>query len=243
MFGRCVIGDILSKSSENDQTDSEVSSKTELSLSLPSIDVFERMLDYFENGFGNIAFSDTKKTPTSRIEGKWGVPGFKHGNFKTEITDGNNETKVKINIDAGIINLLALGLVLVGLFFLLAVPPAWALYLASFGFAVVFFVEGKWRRSKILREINELFQNIPEFTEEQENLAWKQASTGAWVEIMIGAFLMIAGIVGSIAYSLGWVENTGLGLAITLVCLMFGFLAVRHGFQRLQSIRQGGGQI
>jgi len=225
------------------------SPKTELSLNLPSIDVFERLLDYFENRFGNMAFFDIKKIPTSSIEGKWSVPPIQvlSGNFKIAITEDNNETKVKINIDAGNVSLLVLGLFSVGLLLLLAVPPAWALYLMLFGFATAFFVASQWRRNNIIREINELFQAIPEFTEEQgrfieeqEKIAWKQASTGAWAEIVIGVFLMIAGIVGLIAYVLGWVEITGLELAIILFCLTFGFSAIIHGFQRLQSIQQGG---
>jgi hypothetical protein len=79
----------LSKSSENGQIDSEVSLKTELSLNLPSEDAFERLLDYFENRFGNITFSDIKKGELRIIE-----------NYSCSFCNPEHRTDLEISLDA-----------------------------------------------------------------------------------------------------------------------------------------------
>jgi hypothetical protein len=56
------------------------------------------------------------------------------------------------------------------------------------------------------------------------------------VEIVIGVFLIISGIIGLIVY--GFV--LGLGSVIIFMCLISGFSVVCHGFQRLQRMKEGG---
>ena len=65
---------------------------------------------------------------------------------------------------------------------------------------------------------------------------WKQNLIEPWVEIVIGVFLIITGIIGLIVSGF----ELGSGSAIIFICLTSGFSAVCHGFQRLQRMKEGG---
>jgi hypothetical protein len=64
---------------------------------------------------------------------------------------------------------------------------------------------------------------------------WKQYWVDPWIEISLGVYLIIVGIIILVVYGF----EIGLSLAITFICITTGFSAVCHGFQRLQRMKQG----